>query len=107
MVILNNGIHQTKFLISLNILFDLKRQTVITIHHECPCRIGKSHPRGWNFYQGRGLLSSNPEGEIYLSYMDLLMIDYFSPTFSEFRTSNLFNQWFRVISEQLSVFIGS
>ena len=26
----------------------------ITIHHECPCRIGKDHSRGWNFYQGRG-----------------------------------------------------
>ena len=23
--------------------------------HECPCRIGKSHPRGRNFIQGRGL----------------------------------------------------
>ena len=22
------------------------------IHHECPCRIEKSHPRGWNFNQG-------------------------------------------------------
>ena len=30
---------------------------------------------GWNF---------NPEGEIYLSYMDWLMMDYLSPTFSEF-----------------------
>ena len=29
----------------------------ITIHHECPCWIGKSHPSGWNFYQGRGLPS--------------------------------------------------
>ena len=27
--------------------------------------------------------NSNPEDEIYLSYMDLLMMDYFSPTFSE------------------------
>ena len=27
------------------------------IHHECPCRIGKSHPRGRNFNQGRGLPS--------------------------------------------------
>ena len=30
---------------------------IITIHHECPCRIGKSHSKGQNFYQGRGLLS--------------------------------------------------
>ena len=27
-------------------------EKIITIHHECPCRIGKSHPRGRNFYQG-------------------------------------------------------
>ena len=27
----------------------------IRIHHECSCRIGKSHPRGRNFNQGRGL----------------------------------------------------
>ena len=29
----------------------------ITIHHDYPCRIGKSHPRGRKFYQGRGLPS--------------------------------------------------
>ena len=28
-------------------------------------------------------LESNPEGEIYLTFMDWLMMDYFSPTFSE------------------------
>ena len=28
---------------------------IITIHHECPCTIGKSHPRGRNFYQRPGL----------------------------------------------------
>ena len=60
----------------------------ITIPHECPCRTGKSHPRGQNFYQGGGLpspwLKFQPEGEISLSYMDWLMMDYFSPTFSEF-----------------------
>ena len=33
---------------------DLHWSKIITIHHECPCRIGKSHPRGRNFYQGRG-----------------------------------------------------
>ena len=27
---------------------DQQKQT-ITIHHECPCRIVKSHSRGWNF----------------------------------------------------------
>ena len=60
---------------------------IITIHHECPCRTEKSHPRGRNFYQGRGLPSpgrnSKPESEMDLSYMDWLMMDYFSPTFSE------------------------
>ena len=60
----------------------------ITIHHECPCRIEISHPRGRNFNQGRGLpspwLNSDPEGEISLSYMDRLMMDRFSPTFSKF-----------------------
>ena len=30
----------------------------IRLHHECPCRIGKSHPRGRNYKQGRGLLSA-------------------------------------------------
>ena len=60
-------------------------QNPITIHHECPCRIEISYPRGWNFNQGRGLpspwLNSDPEGEISLSYMDRLMMDRFSPTF--------------------------
>ena len=58
---------------------------VITIHHERPCRIEISHPRGRKFNQGRGLpspwLNSDPEGEISLSYMDRLMMDRFSPTF--------------------------
>ena len=60
----------------------------ITIHHECPCRIEISHPRGRKFNQGRGLpspwLNSDPEGEISLSYMDRLMMDRFSPTFRRF-----------------------
>ena len=30
---------------------------IIRVHHECPCRIGKSHPRGRNFNKGLGLLS--------------------------------------------------
>ena len=55
---------------------------IITIHHECPCRIEISHPRGRNFNQGRGLpshwLNSDPEGEISLAYMDRLMMDCFS-----------------------------
>ena len=25
---------------------------IITVHHDCSCRLGKSHPRGQNFYQG-------------------------------------------------------
>ena len=58
---------------------------IITIHHELPCRIEISHPRGRKFNQGRGLpspwLNSDPEGEISLSYMDRLMMDRFSPTF--------------------------
>ena len=58
---------------------------IITIHHEHPCRIEISHPRGRKFNQGRGLpspwLNSDPEGEISLSYMDRLMMDRFSPTF--------------------------
>ena len=58
---------------------------IITIHHERPCRIEISHPRGRKFNQGRGLpspwLNSDPEGEISLSYMDRLMMDRFSPTF--------------------------
>ena len=58
-------------------------QGSIGIHHECPCRIGKSHLRvgistrdeacrvpGWNSY---------PKGEISLSCMDWLMMDSFSP----------------------------
>ena len=60
----------------------------ITIHHECPCRIEISHRRGQKFNQGRGLrspwLNSDPEGEISLSYMDMLMMDSFSPTFQKF-----------------------
>ena len=61
---------------------------IITIHHERPCRIEISHPRGRKFNQGRGLprpwLNSDPEGEISLSYMDRLMMDRFSPIFEGF-----------------------
>ena len=46
---------------------------IITIHHEYPCRIEISHPRGRNFNQGRGLpspwLNSDPESEISLSHI--------------------------------------
>ena len=66
----------------------IRNQRNITIHHEFPCRIEISHPKGRNFNQGRGLpspwLNSDPEGEISLSYMDRLMVDCFSPTFSRF-----------------------
>ena len=56
---------------------------IITIHHEYPCRIEISHLRGRNFR--RGLLSPwlnfDPKGEISLSFVDRLMMDFFSPTF--------------------------
>ena len=68
---------------------------IITIHHECPCRIDISHLRGWNFNQGQGLPSpwfnSDPEGEISLSYMDRPMMDCFSPTFSRLLCQNIKN----------------
>ena len=52
------------------------------------CEKEISHPRGRNLIQGRGLpspwLNSDPEGEISLSYMDMLMMDCFSPTFECF-----------------------
>ena len=58
---------------------------IITIHHECPCRIEISHPRGQIFSQSRGLpspwLNSDPEGDISLSYMDRLMMNCFLPLF--------------------------
>ena len=64
-----------------------------TIHRECPYRIRKSHPRDRNSYQGQGLpnpwVKFHPEGEIYLSYIDWLLMDYFSPTFKpQIRFSN-------------------
>ena len=63
-------------------------QMIIRIHHECPCRIEISHPRGRNFNPGRGLpspwLNSDPEGDISLSYMDRLMMDCFLPLFQGF-----------------------
>ena len=58
---------------------------IITILHECLCRIEISHPRGLKFNQRRGLqsplLNSDPDGDISLSYMNMLLIDCFSPTF--------------------------
>ena len=54
--------------------------------NECLCRIEISHLSGRNLNQGRGLLSpllnSDPEDEITLSHMDRLMMDCFSPTFT-------------------------
>ena len=54
---------------------------------------------------------------MYLSYMDRLMMDYFSPTFSDFNlkldeaskveNSNFLSSAFKDHFEQLSVFIGS
>ena len=57
-------------------------------HHECPCRIEISHPRGRNFNEGRGLpspwLDFDLEGEISLSYVDRLMMDSFIPLLQAF-----------------------
>ena len=52
----------------------------IRIHHECPCRIGKSHPRGGNFNQGQGWLKSLPGGWNF-PILHGLAHDGFSPTF--------------------------
>ena len=76
--------------------FRLKKKVkIITIHYECPCRIGKSHPRGRNFYQGRGLpspwLKFGPRGWNFLPYMDWLMMDYFSPILVDFKPQIRFN----------------
>ena len=61
---------------------------IITIHHECPCRIEITHPRSGKFKQGQGLpspwLNSDPEGENPITYLDKLMMDCFSPTFRRF-----------------------
>ena len=66
----------------------VSQRWTIAYHHECPCRIEISHPRGQNFIQGQGLpscwLNSDPEGEISLSYMNRLKMDCFSPTFPRF-----------------------
>ena len=87
---------------------------IITIHHECPCRIEISHPRGWKFTQGRGLLSpwfnSYPEDEISLSYMDRLMMDFFH-TFRRVFCQNiktpLKSQFFNFLLIGLSLFLSS
>ena len=90
----------------------------VTIHNQCPCRIEISPPRGQNFNQGRGLhslwLNSDPEGQISLSYIDSLMKNCFSPTFSEVFCRNIkskkkvkiltFTSWIYIISEFMSVF---
>ena len=58
---------------------------IITIHHECPCKIEISHPRGRKFNQGRALPSLRliSEGEIFLSFRDRLMMDCFFSDFSK------------------------
>ena len=80
---------------------------IITIHHERPCRIEISHPRGRKFNQGRGLpspwLNSDPSGEISLSYIDRLMMDRFSPTFWRFFCQNIKTHWKPEISNFLLV----
>ena len=52
------------------------------ISYALVCENEMSHPRGRNFNKGRGLpspwLNSDPGGEISLSYMDRLMVDFFS-----------------------------
>ena len=79
------GKESRKFLILFLDVLSVSSMKIITIHHERPCRIEISHPRGQKFNQGRGLpspwLNSDPKGEISLSYMDRLMMDCFSPTF--------------------------
>ena len=60
------------------------------MHHECPCRIGKYYPRDRNL-PGTRLAESlvdilTPRARF--TYMVWLMMDYFSPTSSEFQTSN-------------------
>ena len=93
----------------------------ITIHHECPRRIGNL-TRGSKFLLGTRLAEfliaiPTPKVEISLSHMDWLMMDYYVQLLVNFkpqiRFSNLsgklylLNQWFKVKFEQLSVFIGS
>ena len=68
----------------------LHRDHSISYALECEKEI--SHLRGQKFNQGRGLpslwLNSEPEGEIFLSYRDRLMMDCFSPTFRRFLSEN-------------------
>ena len=86
---------------------------IITIHHECPCRIEISHPRGRKFTQGRGLPSpwfnSYPKGEISLSYMDRLMMDFshFSKDFCQNIKTPLKSQFFNFLLIGLSLFLSS
>ena len=71
---------------------DYKNSENITLYHECPCRIEKSHLSGQNFNQGLGLqspwLNSNPKGEIQLSFIDKLTVDCFSH-YSKFFCHNI------------------
>ena len=84
-------------------------QENIRIHHECPCRIRKSHPRGRTSNQGWGLLSlwlnSYPEGEISLSCMDWLKTDSFSPTFKWIVPRTCVVMWDRSFSNGLKAYL--
>ena len=78
-----------------------KKRKKITIHHECPCRKEKFHPRGRNFNKGTRLA----EGEISLSYIDRLMMYCSSPIFPSFLSEPKKSNNTRKI-EFTSVFIG-
>ena len=59
-----------------------------SISYALVCEKETSHPTCQNFNHGRGLqspwLNSDTEGEIFLSFVDRLMMDCFSPTFPSF-----------------------
>ena len=60
----------------------LKLSGSMRIHHECPCRIVKSHPRGRTFNQERGLPVEIPAPRVRFPYPAWISsMDSFSPTF--------------------------
>ena len=68
---------QSEVEVSVVKMIVITRDDCIRIHHECPYRIGKSHPS----IQASSLVGISTPEVISLSYMDWLMMDYFSPTF--------------------------
>ena len=93
---------------------------IITIHHECPCRIEISHPRGQNFNQGLGKprpwLKFRPRAlDIYILHgqaHDGSFFNQFSKVFCPNIKSpktwkfELFTCWNDITLEFTSVFIG-